>query len=138
MSKIENVQRKYTKHIKGLFNLNYEDRLEKIKLPSMEYRQIRGDMIQVFKIAKNYYDPKSTANIFQFNQSTRLRGHIHKIDKKFTNKSKHRNFFTNRVTLKWNSLPSSLMEAKSINEFKNKFDALNKDIMYSTNICYFD
>ena len=138
MSKIENVQRKYTKHIKGLFNLNYEDRLEKIKLPSMEYRQIRGDMIQVFKIAKNYYDPKSTANIFQFSQNTRLRGHIHKIDKIFTNKSKYKNFFTNRVTLKWNSLPSSLMEAKSINEFKNKFDALNKDIMYSTNICYFD
>ena len=104
----------------------------------MEYHQIRGDMIQVFKIAKNYYDPKSTANIFQFSQSTRLRGHIHKIDKIFTNKSKYKNFFTNRVTLKWNSLPSSLMEAKSINEFKNKFDALNKDIMYSTNICYFD
>ena len=85
-----------------------------------------------------YYDPKSTANIFQFSQNTRLRGHIHKIDKIFTNKSKYKNFFTNRVTLKWNSLPSSLMEAKSINEFKNKFDALNKDIMYSTNIGYFD
>ena len=138
MNKVENVQRKYTKHIKGLYNFTYEERLKRIKLPSIEFRQIRGDMIQVYKIANNFYDPKSTANIFQFNHDTRLRGHIHKINKKFTNKSRFRNFFTNRVVLKWNSLPSDIVEAKSLNEFKNKFDALNKDIMYATDIHYFD
>ena len=95
-------------------------------------------MIQVYKIANNFYDPKSTVDIFQFNHDTRLRGHIHKINKKFTNKSRFRNFFTNRVVLKWNSLPSDIVEAKSLNEFKNKFDALNKDIMYATDIHYFD
>ena len=58
--------------------------------------------------------------------------------KKITNKSRFRNFFTNRVVLKWNSLPSDIVEAKSLNEFKNKFDALNKDIMYATDIHYFD
>jgi len=58
MNKIENVQRRFTKHIKCLQSLDYEERLKKIQLPSLEYRQIRGDMLQVFKIARNYYDKK--------------------------------------------------------------------------------
>ena len=63
MTKIENVQRKYTKHIKGMSNLPYEERLKKIKLPSLEFRQLRGDMIQVYKIANKFYDPSSTSTI---------------------------------------------------------------------------
>ena len=45
---VENVQRKFTKHIKGLNETPYEERLSKIKLPSIEFRQLRNDMIQVF------------------------------------------------------------------------------------------
>jgi len=57
---VENVQRKFTKHIKGLRDTPYENRLQLIKLPSLEYRQLRGDMIQVFKIANNFYVPITT------------------------------------------------------------------------------
>ena len=71
---IENVQRKFTKHIKGLRDIPYEERLDIIKLPSLEYRQIRGDMIQVFKIANNYYDPITTSSIFKFDKNLWLRG----------------------------------------------------------------
>ena len=42
---VENVQRKFTKHIKGLKDTPYEDRLKIIKLPSLEFRLMRGDMI---------------------------------------------------------------------------------------------
>ena len=66
MTKVENIQRKYTKHVKGLSTLSYEQRLHKLKLPSLEYRILRGDMIQVFKIAHNYYDPVTTNGIFNF------------------------------------------------------------------------
>ena len=78
---IENVQRKFTKHIKGLRDTPYEDRLNIIKLPSLEFRQIRGDMIQVFKIANNYYDTTTTKSLFNFSNNTRLRGHNLKIIK---------------------------------------------------------
>ena len=134
MNKIENVQRKYTRYITGTKNLTYEQRLKKIKLPSLEYRQIRGDLIQVFKIAKNMYDPASTHSIFEFENNSRLRGHTHKIHKQFTNKSKYKIFFSNRIVTKWNSLPQSIINAKSINEFKNKIDLHFKDLMYKTNI----
>ena len=72
---VENVQRKFTKYIKGLTNVPYEDRLKSVKLPSLEYRLIRGDMIQVFKIANKYYDPITTNSIFNFSDNSGLRGH---------------------------------------------------------------
>ena len=138
MTKIENVQRKFTKHIKGLSNLQYEERLKKINLPSLEYRQIRGDMIQVFKIAHNFYDNASVQNLFDFSNNTRLRGHNFKIIKKFTNKSKYHKFFTNRIVNQWNDLPSYIVNSKTINEFKNNFDNFNKDIHYKIDVHYFD
>ena len=133
-TKIENVQRKYTKHIKGLDKVPYEERLKQIKLPSLEYRQHRGDMLQVYKIAHNLYDSASTASLFKFANDSRLRGHNFKLLKQSVNKSKYANFFTNRVINSWNSLPHDIVNAKSINDFKNKFDNFNKDIQFKINI----
>ena len=130
---IENVQRKFTKHIKGLNETPYEERLSKIKLPSLEFRQLRNDMIQVFKIANNFYDPATTNTIFDFNKSTRLRGHNLKILKQRVNKTKFASFFSNRVVNTWNKLQNFIVNAKSINEFKNSFDEYNKKIMYKIN-----
>ena len=49
-TEIEKVQRRATKLIPILRNLCYEDRLWKLKLPSLCHRRRRGDMIQVYKI----------------------------------------------------------------------------------------
>jgi len=131
---VENVQRKFTKYIKGLTNIPYEERLKSIKLPSLEYRLIRGDMIQVFKIANKYYDPITTDSIFKFSDNSRLRGHNFKIVKQNTNKTKFSNFFTNRVVNTWNKLPSNIANANSINEFKNLFDKHYHEAQYMINI----
>ena len=130
---IENVQRKFTKHVKGLRDTPYEERLKIIKLPSLEFRQLRGDMIQVFKIANNYYDSITTKSLFTFSKDTRLRGHNLKIVKQSVNKSKYANFFTNRVVNTWNKLPYHIVNTKSINEFKNLFDEHKKDIQFKIN-----
>ena len=134
MTKVENVQRKFTKHVKGLNKFQYEERLHKLKLPSLEYRQIRGDLIQVYKIAHNYYDPITTQGIFNFSDNQRLRGHNYKILKQRVNKSKYANFFTNRVVNMWNKLPYNIVNAKSIDNFKNLIDDFNKDIQFKINI----
>ncbi len=47
---IENVQRRATKLVPGLFDLSYQERLKLLNLPSLAYRRIRGDMIEVFKL----------------------------------------------------------------------------------------
>ena len=47
---VEKVQRDFTRYIVGVKHLSYQDRLQKLKLPSLEYRRLRGDMIEVYKI----------------------------------------------------------------------------------------
>ena len=42
-----------TKLIKNLHKLPYEESLKQIYLPSLEYRQMREYMIQIFKTARN-------------------------------------------------------------------------------------
>ena len=137
LTKIENVQRKFTKHVKGLHDLSYENRLKKLKLPSIEYRQARGDMIEVFKIVRNYYDYLSTKSIFKLKNNRRLRGHEYMICKHATNKSKYHKFFSNRIINIWNHLPHDVVNSKSINEFKNKFDLHQKDYHYCINFNYY-
>ena len=50
---IENVQRRATKLIPNLKNLPYQDRLKKLKLPTLKFRRLRGDLINVYKILTN-------------------------------------------------------------------------------------
>ena len=65
--------------------------------------------LQVFKIAKkNCYDPVSTNTVFEFAYNCRLRGHIFKINKKHTNKSKYKNSFSNRIVNNWNRLQNKI------------------------------
>ena len=90
-------------------------------------------MIQVFKIANNFYDPATTHSIFDFNKNTRLRGHSLKILKQRVNKTKFASFFSNRVVNNWNKLPAFIVNAKTINEFKNSFDEYKKKIKYKIN-----
>jgi hypothetical protein len=42
--------------IPGLKDMTYENRLRKLKLPTLAYRRKRGDMIEVFKLTSGLYD----------------------------------------------------------------------------------
>ena len=63
---------------------------------------------------------------------------LYEINKKFTNKTKYKKFFSNRVITKWNGLPAGIITSDSINNFKNRLDKYHKDIMYKVDINYFD
>ena len=91
-------------------------------------------MIQVYKIAHNHYDHISVKNILTFSNENRLRGHKYKIMKPQTNKQQFSNYFSNRVINNWNGLPSSIVNAESINQFKKLFDSHNVNIIYKTSI----
>ena len=58
-------------------DLSYSERLKKLKLPTLAYRRARGDMIEVYKIVPDIYDPKTTNNLFKIRgkQNMLLRGH---------------------------------------------------------------
>ena len=45
---VEGVQRRATKQIPGMKNSTYAERLRKLKLSTLSYRRIRGDMIEIY------------------------------------------------------------------------------------------
>ena len=51
---LENIQRRATKILPAIGLLSYEERLIYLGLPSLEYRRLRADMIQVYKILHNH------------------------------------------------------------------------------------
>ena len=55
--KLESVQRRATKQINGLSELGYVQRLKLLKLPTLVYRRLRVDMIDVYKMLNKIYDP---------------------------------------------------------------------------------
>ena len=134
IDEIEKIQRNYTRNIIGMKKLDYGERLKTLKLPSLEYRRVRGDMIEVYKILTNHYDPLTTHTLLTLDNSSNTRGHAFKLKKSSFNSTKFKYFFTNRVVNLWNKLPEQIVHAPSLNVFKNKFDSFMKDYLYSTNL----
>ena len=116
-----------------LLDLPYEDRLKILNLPSLCYRRVRGDMIEVFKITHNFYDSQVTKSFFQFADSiTRSNGY--KITKVQCNTTAFQHFFTNRVVNCWNSLPRHVVNVDTINAFKNSLDRHLSTFIYDKRV----
>ena len=123
---VEDVQRRATKMIGHLKNLPYPERLKKLKLPSLEHRRLRGDMIEVYKYMNGHYNTEKPR--LEKAATVHLRGHPNKLKKLRCKREVRKNFFANRVHDTWNSLPENVVMAPSINAFKNRLDHFWKDI----------
>ena len=60
INSIENVQRRATRMLPQMKNIEYEERLRNFKLPTLKYRRVKGDMIETFKITTGMYDKRVT------------------------------------------------------------------------------
>ena len=115
------VQRRATKLIPSLATLSYGDRLRALKLPSLQYRMRRGDMIQTYKIIHGI-DIVNKDMFFSAVTVEATRGHKFKLFQKRSRLNVRANAFGNRVVPDWNSLPSDVVNAISVNSFKSKLD----------------
>ena len=128
---IENVQMRATRMIPETKNLNYEERLRLLQLPTLVYRRQRGDLIELYKMTNGVYDedvlPKLEMRAEHVDDGRRNRGHSKKLFIQRSKKEVRSNFFTQRVAPVWNSLPEEIVSAPSVNCFKNRLDDLWKD-----------
>ena len=107
--KIESIQRSFTRKAClrcGITFKSYSNRLETLKLKSLQYRRIVFDLILLFKIINGLSD----LNFFDFfmfrNIPYHFRGNSKKISTKHNFKtSQWNNSFFSRVAGIWNSLP---------------------------------
>jgi hypothetical protein len=125
---IEGVLRRATKVIPGFKDVSYEQRLEKLKIPSMTYRRVRGDLIETYKYTHGYY---RNENVFTLDTEKNTRGHQFKLKKPRCRTSQRQHFFSQRVIDRWNNLPAEIAEAPTMNSFKNRLDTAMRSYMYS-------
>ena len=118
IQKIEKVQRRATKMIKEIRNLTYEERLKVCNLTSLENRRKRYDLIETFKIMKNF-SKIDAAKLFKMRKSN-TRGHNMKIFKEHSRLNIRKYFFSQRVANNWNLLPAETINVNSIGTFKTK------------------
>ena len=118
---LEAVQRRATKMIPELRNKSYSERPKALNMFSFEYRLLRGDLIEVFKIFKGI-DKVDYSNMFKFGDNIRNRGHFLKLDKPRCNIDIRKYFFSNRVVDEWNSLPVAVIGSTTVDSFKSSLD----------------
>ena len=71
---VERVQRRATRLVISIWHLDYQSRLHILKLPSLYYRQRRGDMINMYKMLRGGVDVDA-AGLLTLNSAGRTRGH---------------------------------------------------------------
>jgi len=137
--RIENIQRTFTKKIHGMANKSYTERMQLLKLPSLEFRRLRGDLIEVFKIIHEIYDPVTTTSLLTAHQNikgTRKNNNLN-LSKSGTKRNKSKMFFTNRINNTWNNLPNYVVNADNVNDFKNKTDKHFIKYTYLTDLNFY-
>ena len=125
---VEKVQRRATKLVKSLSGLEYGERLRKLDLPSMMYRQNRGDMIEVWKILHGKYD--QDFKWLKLDENSKVRRNSFKLYWERKTSPYKRRALSQRVVMKWNALPDDVVTAKTLNVFKNKLDHTWRDVKF--------
>ena len=114
---MEKVQRRATKLVQGLRDKPHEERLRTLQLISIEERFRHGDIMETYKMltGKTNVDPNQ---LFVKEQGHMTRGHCLKLKVKRVKTKMRAKFFSNREVPLWNSLPSEVVEAETLQELE--------------------
>nr|XP_047129337.1 uncharacterized protein LOC124809329 [Hydra vulgaris] len=93
-NKLENVLRRASKRIKGLYDLPYKQRLLALNMTTIKYRLRRADLINVYKWCK---ENNGNRNLFEIDCQFITRGHIYKLKKHSSQLNLRINFFSLRI-----------------------------------------
>jgi len=125
---LERVQKAATNQVLMLRKCSYTDRLRKLGLTTLQTRRKRGDMIEVYKIMTGK-ERVAGEQFFQLADNEHgLRGHTMKIRKLRSSLDIRKYFFSQRIVNCWNGLPQQVVDATSINSFKNMLDDFWEDM----------
>ena len=97
---------------------------------------IPGDMIEFYELSPNLYDEQVVKGFISFgsrhNSKYPIRSHNLSLYKEKYTRDVRKYTFKCRTVDQWNALPPDVIEALTLNEFKNKLDKLWEinDIMY--------
>jgi hypothetical protein len=118
---LEKVQRRGSKWVSGIRNLEYEDRLRALNLFPLRYRRLRGDLIFTRRILHDELG-SDLRGFFQLNEDHSRRGHGWKLYKQRRSRCPAVACLSSRVVNHWNGLPRNIADEQSEERFKRLLD----------------
>ena len=119
---LERVQQRAIRMVSGLKSNTYEGRLKELGLLSLADRRIQFDLVQTFKIIRGFDDVKSETwfDLVGDNPTriTRATSDPLNIISRNPRCEIRKHFFSQRVTDKWNDLPSEVKNSPNVATFK--------------------
>ena len=122
----ESVQRMFTRRLPGYDNMSYKARLLKLKLPSLELRRLRADLLLCYKIFHG--DVCGPSERYELKLSRRIqgtRGHSLKLCADHSRVDTRLYFFSTRIVKPWNALPAEIVHSLSAQNFKKQLIKIN-------------
>lgn len=116
---LERVQRRITKMVPGMRDLDYETRLRNLGLQTLKTRRLRCDLILTFKIIKGLVDYPMD-HLFEYCMGAGTRGHDLTIRsvRRVPRRILRAHSFGERVIRPWNALSQNVVNAGSVPTFK--------------------
>ena len=117
---MEGAQRRATKLVPELKDLEYEEKLKRMDLPSLRYRRVRGDMIETYKNTHSKYTVNE--DLLVRNEDS-VGGHSLKLQKRYCGSATRYNFYSFRIVDSWIFfLSENIINAPTLGTFKARLD----------------
>ena len=113
------IQHCATKLVDSLCKISYSERLNALGLTTLEIRCLHGDLIETYKLLtyKERIDPNQFFSVSDSGYA--LRGHSLKLFKPSVGLHVRKHSYSYQVIDFWNQLPQHVVEAPTVNCFKN-------------------
>ena len=99
--------------------MEYEDRLRKLKWPTLETRRLFLSLVECYKIVL-CMKKLNVDELFEFTKCNSTRAnHPYVLHVKPAKCNPYKYYFPIRIIRDWNSLPGSIVEAGSLSRFKS-------------------
>ena len=132
---LEQIQMRAVRMVSGLTHNTYLERLQELRMETLEERRHRTDMAQVFKIVTRK-DNVSSETWFTMatDEQRRTRGAIHPLSLRGqrVRLDIRKNFFSQRVIDSWNAVPAVIKDTATINSFKRLYGAYRNNVDLAT------
>ena len=120
-NQIENIQRRFTKRLPGMYEKTYRERLAALDLETLELRRLKTDLIFCYKLVHLLVDINAeTFFTFASNHYSQRRSHRLLMPRYRPNVRKW--FFAVRTVNVWNALSEDIVSAPSLAIFKTRLE----------------